>query len=70
LWTNVEEPEVLRQEEKRIGKGLRREEASGEFWGVIVPMAFWKKVLGVSLRIGGRREIWLVMRNPISLVQI
>ena len=70
MWTNVEEPEVLRQEEKKIGQVLNSERSSGEFWGVIVPMAFWKKVLGVSLRIGGRREIWLVMRNPISLVQL
>jgi len=70
LWTKVEEPEVLRQEEKKIGQVLNSERWSGEFWGVIVPLTFWRKVLGVSLRIGGKGEIWLVMKNPIRLVQI
>jgi len=70
LWTNVEEPEVLCQEEKKIGQVLNSKRSSGEFWGVMVPVTLWQKVLGVSLRIGGKGEIWLVMRNPISLVQI
>jgi hypothetical protein len=59
----------LRQEEKKIGQVENSEHFSGEFWDAMVPMALWKKVLGLSLRIGGKREIWPVMRNPISLVQ-
>ena len=51
-WTSVEEPEVFRQEEKKIGQVLNSEHSSSEFWGVMVPMSLWKKVLGVILRMG------------------
>ena len=42
-WRNVEEPEVFRQEERKIGQVQNREYSSGEIWGVIVPATLWRR---------------------------